>query len=181
LGELILNTGHVYYLNPAASVWVDADAFAAHFEAGLAFERQARPDDAAREYAAAEALYRDDFLVEDMYEEWTLLRRAELRDHHLLVLTKLAQYGLATGDPAGCIMRCHKLLEKEPCYEDAYQRLMRAYAQLGQLGRAAHWYAVCERTLRTELDVAPSVDTRRLYRELGLHGIGPDLGPGELP
>jgi DNA-binding SARP family transcriptional activator len=170
----IINLGAVYFLNPAAAVWVDADVFTAHFETGLRLERQAHVEAAAREYAAAEFLYRDDFLVEDLYEEWTVLRREELRDQYLLVLTKLAQYCLATGDPEGCIVRCHKLLNKEPCNEDAYQRLMRSYALLGQYGRAAHWYELCERTLRKELDVEPSPETRRLYRDIGLHTVKPE-------
>jgi DNA-binding SARP family transcriptional activator len=164
--EVIANVGHAYFLNPTLSVWVDADAFATHFDAGLRFERQSRSDDAAREYAAAEALYKDEFLIEDLYEDWTVLRREELRDQYLLVLTKLAQYCLITRDAEGCIVRCHKLLSKEPCNEDAYQRMMRAYMQLGQHGRAAHWYEVCERTLRKELDVTPSVETRRLLFEI---------------
>jgi hypothetical protein len=48
-------------------------------------------------------------------------------------------------------------------------------------GRGAHWYDVCEHALRKELDVAPSLETRRLYRELGLHGVAPDLAPDERP
>jgi DNA-binding SARP family transcriptional activator len=166
----VVNVGAIYYLNPAAAVWVDADTFTTHFDAGLRLERQARVADAHREYCAAEELYRDDFLVEDLYEEWTVLRREELRDQYLLVLTKIAQHCLATGDPEGCIVRCHKLLEKEPCNEDAYQRLMRAYGMLGQYRRVAHWYDVCERTLKRELDVSPSAETTRLYREIGAAG-----------
>ena len=166
LDEVVVSVGHAYFLNPMLNVWVDADAFAAHFDAGLRLERQSRLEAGAREYAAAEALYRDDCLVEDLYEDWTVLRREELRDQYLLVLNKLAHYCLATGDAEGCIVRCHKLLAKEPCNEDAYQCLMRAYIQLGQFGRAAHWYDVCERTLRKELDVAPSVETRRLFDKL---------------
>ena len=166
----VINVGAVYFLNSAADVWVDADAFSKRFEAGLRSERQSGLDKASREYTAAEDLYRDDFLVEDVYEEWTVLRREELRDQYLLVLTKMAQHCLVSGDPEGCIVRCHKLLSKEPCNEDAYQRLMRAYARLGQYGRATHWYEVCERTLRKELDVTPSAETRRVYHEIGLHG-----------
>ncbi len=162
----IMNVGAVYFLNPAGSLWVDADVFSTHFEEGLRIERRQGLHQASSEYASAEALYRDDFLVEDLYEEWTVLRREELRDQYLLILTKMAQHSLVTGDPEGCIVRCHKLLSKEPCNEDAYQRLMRAYAMLGQYGRAARWYQVCESTLRKELDVTPSAETQRVYKEL---------------
>jgi len=170
--------GAAYILNPAASVWIDADAFTAHFESGLRLERLSRPVDAMREYAAAEALYRDDFLVEDLYEEWTVLRREELRDQYLMVVTKLAQHCITVSDPEGCIRRCHKLIAKEPCNEEAYRGLMRADALLGQYGRAAHWYAVCARTMRSELDVDPSPETERLHREIAQHGAGRDPSLG---
>jgi DNA-binding SARP family transcriptional activator len=164
--DIVLNVGPTYVLNPAALIWVDADAFSAHFEAGLRLERQGRMDAAGREYAAAEALYRDDFLLEDLYEDWTVLRREELTDQYLLLLNKLGQYCLRTDDIEGCIARCHKLLAKEPCSEEAYQRLIRCYLQLGQHRRAARWYDICERTLRQELDVSPSEETQRLHRDI---------------
>jgi DNA-binding SARP family transcriptional activator len=132
----------------------------------LRFERLRRTEAAAREYAAAEALYRGDFLVEDLYEDWTVLPREELKDKYLLVLTKLSQFSLEAKDLDGCIRRSHALLAKEPCREDAYQRLMQCYARLGQRGSAMRWYQICERTLQEELDVAPSEETRRMYREI---------------
>ena len=160
--ELVKSDGDTYVLN-TEGVWIDVDAFSDHYYAGLRYERQHQTDAAGREFAAAEALYRDDFLVEDLYEEWTVLRREELKDQYLLVLTKLSQLCLVGRDLEGCITRSHKLLAKEPCREDAYQRLMQCYALLGQRGRAVRWYEICERTLRQELDVGPSVETQRLF------------------
>ena len=160
--ELVKSDGDTYVLN-TEGVWIDVDAFSDHYYAGLRYERQHQKDAAVREFAAAEGLYRDDFLVEDLYEEWTVLRREELKDQYLLVLTKLSQLCLVGRDLEGCITRSHKLLAKEPCREDAYQRLMQCYALLGQRGRAVRWYEICERTLRQELDVGPSVETQRLF------------------
>jgi DNA-binding SARP family transcriptional activator len=160
--ELVKADGDTYVLN-TEGVWIDVDAFSEHYYAGLRFERQHQAEAAIREFAAAEALYGDDFLVEDLYEEWTVLRREELKDQYLLVLTRLSQLCLVGDDLEGCIMRSHKLLAKEPCREDAYQRLMQCYALLGQRGRAVRWYEICERTLRQELEVAPSAETQRLF------------------
>ncbi len=160
--ELVKADGDTYVLN-TEGVWIDVDAFSDHYYAGLRYERQHQTDAAVREFAAAEALYRDDFLVEDLYEEWTVLRREELKDQYLLVLTKLSQLCLIGRDLEGCITRSHKLLAKEPCREDAYQRLMQCYTLLGQRGRAVRWYEICERTLRQELEVGPSVETQRLF------------------
>ncbi len=163
--ELIRADGDTYVLN-TRGVWVDADAFDEHYSAGLRFERLRHIEAAVREYAAAEALYRDDFLVEDLYEDWAIFPREELKDKYLLILTRLAQFSMAGMDLDGCIRRSHALLAKEPCREDAYLRLMQCYAGLGQRGSALRWYQICERTLRQELDVAPSEETRRLYCEI---------------
>lgn len=165
--ELIKAEGDTYVLN-TAGLWIDSDAFDEHYSAGLRFERLNQVQAAVREYTAAEALYRDDFLVEDLYEDWTVLPREELKDKYLLILTKLAQFSMAAMDLDGCIRRSHALLAKEPCREDAYQRLMQCYARLGQRGSAIRWYQICERTLHQELEVAPSEETRRLYGELFL-------------
>ena len=163
--EFVKVEGDTYVLN-TSGLWIDSDAFDQHYSAGLRFERLDQIEAAAREYTAAEALYRDDFLVEDLYEDWTVLPREELKDKYLLVLTKLAEFSMAAMDLDGCIRRTHALLAKEPCREDAYQRLMQCYARLGQRGSAIRWYQICERTLQMELDVAPSEETRRLFREL---------------
>jgi DNA-binding SARP family transcriptional activator len=163
--ELVKADGDTYVLN-TDGVWIDVDAFSDHYYAGLRYERQHQTDAAVREFAAAEALYRDDFLVEDLYEEWTVLRREELKDQYLLVLTKLSQLCLVGRDLEGCIARSHRLLAKEPCREDAYQRLMQCFSLLGQRGRALRWYEICAHTLRQELDVGPSAETQRLYLKI---------------
>lgn len=163
--ELIRAEGDTYVLD-TSGVWIDSDVFEELYSAGLRYERSHQVEAAVRSFAAAEALYRDDFLIEDLYEEWTVLPREELKDKYLLVLTKLAEFSLASMDLDGCIRRSHALLAKEPCREDAYQRLMQCYARLGQRGSAVRWYQICERTLREELDVTPSEETRGLYREI---------------
>lgn len=162
---VILSDGSLS-LNPAARVWVDVEAFSAHVAAGVCFERQRRTEDAIREYECAEALYRDDYLIEDMYADWTISRREELKDQYLLLITRLADWSLQRGDLSSCILRCHRIVEKDPCREDAYRRLMRCYHHLGQRSQALHWYDLCSRALRRELDSAPSESTTRLHQRI---------------
>lgn len=162
---VIFESGN-YSVNPAAGLWVDADEFTKHFTMGRRLERQGQLSAAIGHFEQAEAVYRDDYLVEDIYEDWTLVRREELKDQYLMVLTKLADACLTQGDAEGCIVRCHKILQKDACREDAYRRLMRCYAQLGQRSQALHWFGLCARTLRQELDVAPSEETMELYRKV---------------
>jgi len=164
VGDYVIFDGGNYLLNPEARLWVDAEEFAGHFGAGRQLERQQQPAEAMRRYEQAEAVYRDDYLLEDLYEDWTLVRREELKDQYLLVLTKLADHCIQHGDVEGCIVRCHRILQKDACREDAYQRLIRCYLQLGQRSQARHWYDLCVRTLRQELDAGPSEQTRLLLQ-----------------
>ncbi len=161
--DYVIYDGGSYGVNPAANLWVDADVFSDLFSTGIRLERQGQIAAAISHFEQAERLYRDDYLLEDLYEDWTLVRREELKDQYLMLLTKLADACLDRGDAEGCILRCHRILQKDPCREDAYQRLMRCYAILGQRSHARHWFEVCVRTLRRELDVAPSEETVQLH------------------
>jgi DNA-binding SARP family transcriptional activator len=169
--------GH-FALDGGCELWIDVDAFDAEFAMAFRLERQGRVAAAMRAYEQAEALYRDDYLVEDLYEDWAGARRERLKDQYLLAVTNLADYSLKQGDAFGCIVRCHKILEKDVCREDAYVRLMRCYDALGQRARALHWYDVCARTLRKELDLEPSDATNQLVAQIR---AGRDQAYGLLP
>jgi len=168
--------GDQLFLDPAAPLRVDADVFMAHVQIAEARDRAGRGADAFEEYAAAEAIYRDDYLVEDVLEPWTLLRREELKDHYQVVLTRLADYCMQTGDFVGCIARCHKQLVQDNCGEDAYQRLMYCHAALGQRSRALRWYEMCQHALVTERGVGPGERTRSLYERIASDSwLGPSV------
>jgi DNA-binding SARP family transcriptional activator len=152
-------------INPSAPLWIDIDAFMDHVRAADALDRDDRGL-AAAEYAQAEAIYRDDYLTEDLTEPWTRLRREELKDRYLVVLARLADHFLDSGDTAECIARCHKLLAQDACREDAYERLMYCHALLGQRSRALHWFDICETTLRNELGVRPGERIYQMYDQI---------------
>ncbi|MGH2461255.1 MAG: AfsR/SARP family transcriptional regulator [Chloroflexota bacterium] len=178
--EYVIFENGNYSVNHAARMWVDADEFGQHFTSGRRLERLGQSRAAIAQFESAEILYRDDYLLEDLYEDWTLVRREELKDQYLMVLTKLADGCLEQGDAEGCIVRCHKILQKDACREDAYRRLMRCYAQLGQPSQALHWFELCARTLRQELDVAPSEQTMDLYHRIsGGHRVDHAIAPTE--
>ncbi len=53
-----------------------------------------------------------------------------------------------------------------PCWEDAYDLLMRAYAAGGNRRQALLTYERCVRNLRTQLDIAPLPQTQEVYEAL---------------
>ncbi len=121
--QYVLTRGDTYELNPVVQVWVDTQVFARTFEAATSMRRRGRLDDAINAYEAAERLYRDDYLLDDLYAEWTFVTREQLKDQYLLVLTRLAEAVLSVHDFERCIEYCHKILSKDASREDAYQHV----------------------------------------------------------
>ena len=154
--ELVVYDDGQYRIAPDARLLLDFELFEAQWELGQRFERGGQTEQAAAAYASAERLYRGDFLEDDSFVEWTVVRREYLRDLYLNLLLRLATLAYEHGDEAGCVSRCHKILREDPCSEDAYGLLIRSHLRRGRRARALSWFGVCERTLRAELDVAPS-------------------------
>lgn len=166
LGAWIAAENGTYRLNPAAPIWIDAEAFREHYERGRLLQSQGQPAAAQRELESAEALYSGDYLEEDMYEDWAVLRREELRDIYLDTLNRLMKLALSDDSHADVIRYCHKIVLVDPCREDAYQMLMRSHAAMNQFARAGAWYAVCRQTLSREMDSSVTPETTNLFEQL---------------
>ena len=155
-----------YMLSPELGLWVDVDDFKHVWTAGQRLEKQGDMEGAAKQYQLADELYRGDYLEDEPYAEWTLLRREALKDIYLAVLGKLANISFKANDCDSCIMYSQKILAKDSCHEEAYRWLIRCYFRLGQRHRAQQWYNLCVATLKRELDSMPDRQTVSLYRQL---------------
>lgn len=164
--DLVVMSGNNFLLNPEVSLWIDTQEFERHWHAGWRLARSGQTAEAMREYEQAEALYAGDYLEDEPYADWTLLRREALRDAYLTILTMLATMCLEAGDDTGAIIWSQKLLGQDNCREDAYRVLMISHHHIGQYGRAAYWYTLCVRTLARELGTEPSQETQALYAQL---------------
>lgn len=124
-----------------------------------------RTQDHGRLLRAVEA-YTGDLLPEDLYEEWTLAQRDDLRERFLDVLTALGNRQLETGYVADAADSFRRVLERDNAREAAQRGLMKTYALEGRTDRAAHQYQQCERVLRRELGVNPSRETVELHERI---------------
>src|SRR5829696_5780096 len=155
-----------YRLSPDVKVTTDVDDFDRHHEQGRRLEKDRRKQDAAIEYEKAVGLYRGDYLIEDLYEDWTMVERERLANAYLDLLDRLAIYYMEVGQQQESIRACYKVLEKDRCHEDSYRLLMQCYARLGLRARALHQYRMCEQILSQEYGTSPSPETRSLYMRL---------------
>lgn len=160
--DLVITSNGHFQINPEVSLWVDVEEFEQGWHAGWRLARAGHTKEALAEYERVEALYTGDYLADDVYADWTLLRRESLRDAYATILTMLATISFSEGDYPGSIIWAQKLLSQDNCREDAYRLLISSHKQLGQHTRAHQWYSLCARTLQAELGIEPSAETQRL-------------------
>ena len=162
---VVLEEGY-YRLCSEARVITDVDEFDTHYERGRNLQRASRMPQAASHYEQAIALYRGEYLVEDLYEDWTMVERERLSNAYIDMLGRLAVYYHEAEQHQESIRACYRVLEKDRCHEESYRLLMRSYSRLGLRGRALRQYRLCERILRQEYGSAPSPETQALYRNI---------------
>jgi DNA-binding SARP family transcriptional activator len=162
---VLLEEGY-YRLCSDVQVITDVDEFDARYEEGRRLAKEGRREEAAAEYEKATALYRGDYLVEDLYEDWTMVERERLIDAYIDMLGRLAVHYYETDRCQQSIGACYRILQKDHCHEESYRLLMRCYVNLGLRGRALRQYRLCERILGQEYDTAPSPETQALYGSL---------------
>jgi DNA-binding SARP family transcriptional activator len=155
-----------YLLNPEMDIWLDCEEFEKHVQVGQRMEAAGRPAEAMAEYGIAEGLYQNDFLEEDLYEDWPRLHREHIRNMYLDSVDRLSGYYVQQGEYTPAIALCQKVLAQDNCHEEAHRRLMLCYLAQGQRHLAVRQYQFCVQALKEELDLAPSEETVALYRRI---------------
>jgi DNA-binding SARP family transcriptional activator len=165
-GNLIISQGGCYGIDPQARIWIDTLEFERARRAGEQYEQIGRMDLAADSLRAAVAIYRGEFLEEDIFADWPLEQRERLKSDYLTLLTRLGQWAFSAGDYDACLRWGRMTLECDPCREDAHRLLMRGYSRMGQRAMALRQYRQCVDALRRELDALPEAESDALYRLL---------------
>lgn len=114
----------------------------------------------------AVALYQGDYLPDTLYETWAAEERERLAALFLEISDHLVELLLEAGRYTEAIDLAQRVLTQDNCWERAYRHLMLAYSKLGDRGQVGRTYQRCVQTLREELDVSPSGETEKLYREV---------------
>lgn len=155
-----------YRLDPAIEVWTDAGEFEARYERGCHLGETQRQMEAAAEYEKAIELYRGDYLVEDLYEDWTMIERQRFASMHIGMLGWLARYYMETKRYQESIQTCYRLLEEDHCHEESHRLLMECFIRLGLRRRALHQYRFFEAALKRDWGTTPQPEIRDLYQRI---------------
>jgi DNA-binding SARP family transcriptional activator len=166
---VVLHRGGAYGIHPDLQLWLDVEEFESHVECGCHREEAGDAGRATREFESADGLYRGDFLANDLYEEWAALTREHLRLAHLDALSRISNLHFSAGRYAACAALCQRIIERDPCREDAHRRLMRCYSRQGQPHLALMQYRACVRGLAAELGVDADPATASLHNQIRRH------------
>ena len=154
-------------LCPGERLWVDVEAF----EEAAGAARRSR-DPAA--YGLAVELYAGELLPGDRYEEWTEVRREELRRLHLALLAEFAGLHEERDEHDAAIEMLLRAAAEDPTLEEAHAGLMRLYALSGRRTLALAQYQRLRKILSEKLEIEPDASTRSLYEEIASGMFSPD-------
>jgi len=163
---VIIYSGGTYRLHPDVHLWLDVEEFDKLVERGRLHEDVGETDQATAAYDFATGLYRGEFLADDPYDDWAALTRERLRLAYLDTLGRLSNIHFNAWRYTASANLCQRIIERDPCREDAYRRLMRCYSRQGQSHLALIQYRACVRTLESELGVEPDVATVELHNQI---------------
>ena len=171
LPEDIIETASESYALRREAVWVDSSAFEQSVAEGKALQYQQQWDSALHRYEHARQLYEGDYLEEDVYADWCMVQREQLREIFLSLLAGMADCHGELGHYSEAAQVCRTALVFDPGRESFYRALMEHLVHLDRADWAIAEYQKCQKFLKREFDMEPMPETERLYRQiLKTHG-----------
>jgi DNA-binding SARP family transcriptional activator len=137
------------------AVDVDAERFRIGAEHVLARAPRTRAEDLVDALGEVEAVYAGDFLEEDVYEDWTVAAREELRALYLRVAHLLAETLELVGELDRAARAFLRVLERDPYDEPAHLGVVRVLSRAGHHGEARRAYRLYSARM-TEIGVEPA-------------------------
>ena len=169
-GDVIETTNESYVLRREA-VWVDSSVFESSVAEGKALQYQQRWSSALQRYEHARNLYKGDYLEEDVYADWCMVQREQLREIFLSLLAGMADCHSELGHHSEAAQVCRTALVFDPGRESFYRALMEHLVRLDRADWAIAEYQKCQKFLKHEFGMEPMPETERLYRQiLKTHG-----------
>ncbi|MDW3219771.1 MAG: bacterial transcriptional activator domain-containing protein [Acidimicrobiales bacterium] len=158
--------GGSYQLVVPSDWWIDAEDAVRRLDRAEGAARHGDWKAAATDATVAASIFRRPFLTgsEGLWveRERARLRNAQYRSHEVLAESWIEQH-----DPGLAATIARQAIELDPLRESAYRLAIRAELARGDRAAAALVFRRCEQTLRDELGITPSADTRHLRDQLG--------------
>ncbi len=140
------------------AIWIDADDFEASVREGLRMQQTGDAEAALAALSRAVALYRGDFLAEEIYAEWAFSERDRMRELAGQALRTLSDIRAGMGELEAATEPLHRLAELEPLDMDVQRDLLALLLRRGRHAEAARRYETVRRRYRKTFETEPPFD-----------------------
>lgn len=164
--NFVIAAGAQLALNLDADLWVDAFEFETNASMAQAAQEVGDVDIALGLFLSALALYKEDYLRENLYEDWPSERREKLRELWINSMFRVSAMCADRCEYSDSVRLMKKVLEIDPYRETAYQALMLYLSRAGRRGEAIQLYRYAERLFAQHLAAQPAPSTRMLYEKI---------------
>jgi len=150
---------------------VDVGLFEQHAKEARQFA-SSDPEAALSHCESAIELYRDHFLSEDVYDEWTISYREDYQELYFEVVVGYAELLMKQRDDLHAAIKILRdAVKRDPYREELYQTGIRAYIQSERPVDAINLYEKYSKMLMDEFQLEPSLTTQNLILQLKDNGI----------
>ena len=146
--------------------WSDLDEFNNQINLAHYKEKKQNGEEAFQHYLKAERLYQDDFLVENLYEDWSYIEREQLKNQYVHALARILNHHEEQHNFAATINTCYKIIKVDPYQEDIFRKLMLYHFKLGNHKEVRSVFEFCRKNIENDLGAALSPETKEIYRKL---------------
>lgn len=157
--DTILFEDDIYRFNRELDYEEDAETFLREFDQA---NGTSDPDQKIYHYHAALKTHKGTYLP-DVEHEWVLPRRQQIQQAYVELLLRLANLELENHQYEAALQSVQRLLNEDPCLEEAYRLGMLIHAAMGNRAGIVRQYEQCSTALLIEFKAQPSQQTRELY------------------
>ncbi len=152
-------------LSPDQPVWHDYLELVKHLQA----VEHLQPDQPWRQSAEhveqITRLYRGPYM-NGCYMEWALTKRSSLEQRVVSCLLKMANLAAGQNLTQQTLYCAERVLELDPCNQEAALQAMEALLSQGRGEAALKIFKSCEKALKSELNLEPSIDLLRAQQKV---------------
>lgn len=160
--EVILFEDSIYRFDTTLDYEYDVEILLYHLERG---DEASEPANQIEAYTQALEQYGGPFMP-DTEANWIYAKREKLRQLYQDTALQLAELHFEFGSKDTALEWCQRVLDEDPCIEEAHRLAMRIYASTGNRAGVVRQYTLCKQALEEEFDALPSQQTEELYAYL---------------